>query len=112
THRLRDENRLAGGLYGVAVGGAFFGESMFHRVTDASKIALAALVKHLRDRKFVLLDTQWLTPHLQQFGGIEISRNHYLRLLRRAVELPRKFLAASLPASELGEGGRESYHPG
>jgi leucyl/phenylalanyl-tRNA--protein transferase len=82
---------LAGGLYGVAVGGAFFGESMFHRVTDASKIALVALVQHLRSRKFVLLDTQWLTPHLQQFGGVEISRNHYLRLLRSAVELPRKF---------------------
>lgn len=86
------QGKLAGGLYGVAVGGAFFGESMFHRVTDASKIALVALVEHLRARKFVLLDTQWLTPHLQQFGGIEISRNHYLRLLRRAVELPRKFL--------------------
>jgi len=82
---------LAGGLYGVAIGAAFFGESMFHRVTDASKIALAALVQHLRSRKFVLLDTQWLTPHLRQFGGIEISRNHYLRLLRSAVELPRKF---------------------
>ncbi len=86
------EGRLAGGLYGVAVGGAFFGESMFHSVTDASKIALVVLVEHLRARKFVLLDTQWLTPHLQQFGGIEISRNHYLRVLRRAVELPRKFL--------------------
>ncbi len=85
------EGRLAGGLYGVAVGGAFFGESMFHSVTDASKIALVVLVEHLRARKFVLLDTQWLTPHLQQFGGIEISRNHYLRVLRRAVELPRKF---------------------
>src|SRR6266498_5319628 len=83
---------LAGGLYGVAIGGAFFGESMFHRVRDASKIALVALVEHLRARKFVLLDTQWLTPHLQQFGGVEISRHHYLRLLRRAVELPRKFL--------------------
>jgi leucyl/phenylalanyl-tRNA--protein transferase len=82
---------LAGGLYGVAIGGAFFGESMFHRVTDASKIALVALVEYLRVGKFALLDTQWLTPHLQQFGGIEISRNHYLRLLRRAVELPRKF---------------------
>jgi leucyl/phenylalanyl-tRNA--protein transferase len=82
---------LVGGLYGVAVGGAFFGESMFHRVTDASKIALVALVQRLRAKKFVLLDTQWLTPHLQQFGGIEISRNHYLRLLRSAVELPRKF---------------------
>jgi leucyl/phenylalanyl-tRNA--protein transferase len=86
------EGKLAGGLYGVAVGGAFFGESMFHRVTDASKIALVALVEHLHAHKFVLLDTQWLTPHLQQFGGIEISRNHYLHLLRRAVELPRKFL--------------------
>jgi leucyl/phenylalanyl-tRNA--protein transferase len=88
----RADGKLAGGLYGVAIGGAFFGESMFHRVTDASKIALVALVERLRARKFALLDTQWLTPHLQQFGGIEISRNHYLRLLRRAVELPRKFL--------------------
>jgi leucyl/phenylalanyl-tRNA--protein transferase len=85
------EGTLAGGLYGVAVGGAFFGESMFHHVTDASKIALVALVEHLRARKFALLDTQWLTPHLQQFGGIEISRNQYLRLLQRAVDLPREF---------------------
>jgi leucyl/phenylalanyl-tRNA--protein transferase len=85
------EGTLAGGLYGVSVGGAFFGESMFHRVTDASKIALVALVEHLRAQKFALLDTQWLTPHLQQFGGLEISREHYLHLLRRAVELPRKF---------------------
>lgn len=85
------EGRLAGGLYGVAVGGAFFGESMFHCVTDASKIALVTLVEHLRAQKFALLDTQWLTPHLQQFGGIEISRDHYLRLLRRAVELPCSF---------------------
>src|SRR6059036_2823872 len=82
---------LAGGLYGVAVGGAFFGESMFHHVTDASKLALVALVEHLRARKFALLDTQWLTPHLQQFGGIEISRDYYLRMLRRSIELPRKF---------------------
>ena len=85
------ENKLAGGLYGVATGGAFFGESMFHRVTDASKVALVALVEHLRARQFVLLDTQWITPHLQQFGAFEISRNHYLRLLRRTVELPVKF---------------------
>jgi leucyl/phenylalanyl-tRNA--protein transferase len=85
------ENKVAGGLYGVAIGGAFFGESMFHYVTDASKIALVGLVEHLRTRKFALLDTQWLTPHLQQFSAIEISRNHYLRLLRSAVELPRKF---------------------
>jgi leucyl/phenylalanyl-tRNA--protein transferase len=85
------DGRLAGGLYGVAIGGAFFGESMFHHVTDASKIALAVLVEHLRARKFALLDTQWLTAHLQQFGGVEISRNHYLRLLHRAVDLPRNF---------------------
>ena len=86
-----NKGRLAGGLYGVAVGGAFFGESMFHRVTDASKIALVALVERLRAKKFALLDTQWTTPHLQQFGAVEISREHYLKLLRRAVKLPRKF---------------------
>jgi leucyl/phenylalanyl-tRNA---protein transferase len=85
------EGQLAGGLYGVAVGGAFFGESMFHCITDASKVALVALVNHLRAQKFALLDTQWLTPHLQQFGGIEISRDHYLRMLRSAVELPCRF---------------------
>ena len=85
------ENTLAGGLYGVAVGGAFFGESMFHRVTDASKVALVALVEHLRENKFAMLDTQWNTPHLQQFGAIEIPRERYLKMLRRAVDLPRKF---------------------
>ena len=85
------ENGLVGGLYGVAVGGAFFGESMFHRVTDASKMALVALVERLHERKFTLLDTQWTTPHLQQFGATEIPRDQYLKLLRRAVELTRKF---------------------
>jgi leucyl/phenylalanyl-tRNA--protein transferase len=85
------KNKLAGGLYGVAVGGAFFGESMFHRIRDASKIALVGLVEHLRARKFALLDTQWLTPHLEQFGAIEIPRSQYLKMLRRAVELPRMF---------------------
>jgi leucyl/phenylalanyl-tRNA--protein transferase len=84
--------KLVGGLYGVAIGGAFFGESMFHRKTDASKIALVALIEHLRARKFTLLDTQWVTPHLVQFGAIEIPRSQYLRLLRRAVELERKFV--------------------
>jgi leucyl/phenylalanyl-tRNA---protein transferase len=85
------KNKLAGGLYGVAIGGAFFGESMFHRVTDASKMALVALVEHLREKKFALLDTQWTTPHLEQFGAIEISRDQYLKSLGRAVELQRKF---------------------
>jgi leucyl/phenylalanyl-tRNA--protein transferase len=83
---------LAGGLYGVAIGGAFFGESMFHHVRDASKIALLGLVEHLRARRFVLLDTQWLTPHLQKFGAIEIPRSDYLHLLATAVNLPRQFL--------------------
>ncbi len=85
------KNKLVGGLYGVAIGGAFFGESMFHRVTDASKVALFALVEHLRARKFVLLDTQWVTPHLAQFGAIEVPRGRYLRVLGQAVELSRKF---------------------
>jgi len=85
------EGKLVGGLYGVVIGGAFFGESMFHRKTDASKIALLGLVEHLRSQKFVLLDTQWVTPHLEQFGVIEIPRSQYLKVLRRAVELPRKF---------------------
>jgi leucyl/phenylalanyl-tRNA--protein transferase len=83
--------KLAGGLYGVAIGGAFFGESMFHRVTNASKVALVALVEHLRTRRFVLLDTQWLTPHLAQFGAVQISRTNYLKRLRVAAELPRTF---------------------
>jgi leucyl/phenylalanyl-tRNA--protein transferase len=83
---------LVGGLYGVAIGGAFFGESMFFRVTGASKIALWALVERLRDRRFALLDTQWLTPHLEQFGAREISRALYLHLLREAIDLPRRFI--------------------
>ena len=86
------DGKLAGGLYGVSIGGAFFGESMFHHVRDASKVALLGLVEHLRSRKFVLLDTQWLTPHLQQFGAIEIPRAKYLHLLTTAVNLPRRFL--------------------
>lgn len=84
-------NELVGGLYGVAIGGAFFGESMFHRTTGASKIALWALVERLRERRFTLLDTQWLTPHLEQFGAREISRQLYLHLLSEAVDLPRQF---------------------
>lgn len=82
---------LAGGLYGVALGGAFFGESMFHRVTDASKVALVALVDRLRARGYRLLDTQWLTPHLAQFGAIEISRRRYLRLLQESLAVDCRF---------------------
>lgn len=85
------DGRMAGGLYGVAIGGGFFGESMFHYVSDASKIALAGLVERLKERKFVLLDTQWLTAHLKQFGAIEISRAKYLQLLEVALGLRRNF---------------------
>jgi leucyl/phenylalanyl-tRNA---protein transferase len=84
-------DELVGGLYGVALGGAFFGESMFHRRTDASKVALAALVERLRGRGFILLDTQWLTPHLARFGGREVTRREYLRRLNRALALRCRF---------------------
>lgn len=81
----RRQGRLVGGLYGVHLGGAFFGESMFHRATDASKIALAALVERLQRRGFALLDIQWVTPHLEQFGAVEIPRKEYLRRLKAAL---------------------------
>jgi leucyl/phenylalanyl-tRNA--protein transferase len=77
---------LAGGLYGVALGGAFFGESMFHLVTDASKVALHALVERLRRNRFALLDTQWLTPHLKSFGAIEVPRSVYRKLLADCID--------------------------
>ena len=80
-----------GGLYGVALGGAFFGESMFHRVTDASKVALSALVERLRARGFALLDTQWVTGHLAQFGAIEMPRRRYLRMLDEALKVDATF---------------------
>jgi leucyl/phenylalanyl-tRNA--protein transferase len=85
------DGKLAGGLYGVALGGAFFGESMFHRETDASKIALMALVQRLRDREYQLLDTQWSTPHLEQFGAIEVPRKDYLGKLDRALRVNSRF---------------------
>lgn len=81
------EGQLVGGLYGVALGGAFFGESMFHRETDASKVALCALVERMRERGFVLLDLQWVTPHLTTFGAVEIPRRDYLKQLRAALPL-------------------------
>jgi len=84
--------QLAGGLYGVALGGVFFGESMFHRETDASKIALIALVARLNQRGFRLLDTQWSTPHLEQFGAVEIPRREYLRRLARALRVTCTFV--------------------
>jgi leucyl/phenylalanyl-tRNA--protein transferase len=85
------DGALAGGLYGVAVGGLFAGESMFHRRTDASKVALAALVGRLRERGFVLFDVQMTTPHLLRMGAIEIPRAEYLERLREAVVLDVTF---------------------
>ncbi len=80
-----------GGLYGVALGGAFFGESMFHRVTDAGKVALAYCVEHLRGRGFALLDIQWTTPNLLRFGAYEVTHRRYLTMLRKAIESPVRF---------------------
>jgi leucyl/phenylalanyl-tRNA--protein transferase len=85
------DGELAGGLYGVSLGGAFFGESMFHRQRDASKVALVGLVERLRQRQFVLLDTQTCTEHLKRFGCYEIGAEAYLLRLRRALALEREF---------------------
>ena len=80
-----DEEGLQGGLYGVSLGRAFFGESMFSRKPDASKIALVHLVEWMRENDYLLLDTQWMTEHLLQFGGKEIPREEYLKLLAEAL---------------------------
>jgi len=85
------DGELAGGLYGVAIGAAFFGESMFSRVPGASKVALVSLVDILRGQGYELLDTQWVTPHLEKFGACEIPRDEYLEKLGRAVEMQRSF---------------------
>ena len=85
------DGRLVGGLYGVKIGAAFFGESMFSRERDASKVALAHLVARLKNGGFRLLDTHFITSHLAQFGAIEISRNAYLALLAAALERDADF---------------------
>lgn len=82
---------LVGGVYGVAIGGAFFGESMFSRATNASKVALAFLVSRLQQQGYVLFDTQFLTPHLASLGGIEISRDTYHTRLIDALPRPAQF---------------------
>jgi leucyl/phenylalanyl-tRNA--protein transferase len=79
---------LAGGLYGVSLGGAFFGESMFSRATDASKLCLLHLVDHLNARGYRLLDTQMNNPHMAQFGVVEVPRAQYLAQLQQAMALP------------------------
>ena len=85
--------RLAGGIYGVSIGGFFAGESMFHRVSNASKVALYYLLEHLRERGFSLFDTQMLTPITEQLGAVNIPREDYLKRLALALELPCSFVA-------------------
>jgi leucyl/phenylalanyl-tRNA--protein transferase len=84
-----DERELAGGCYGVAIGGLFAGESMFHRATDASKVALVELVSRLAAGGCALFDVQWCTAHLASLGAIEVPRREYLALLADAVRRPQ-----------------------
>ncbi|MFZ2015927.1 MAG: leucyl/phenylalanyl-tRNA--protein transferase [Nocardioides sp.] len=92
------DDRLVGGLYGVAVGGLFAGESMFHHETDASKVALLALARLLDDGQDRLVDAQWLTPHLASLGMREVGRADYLRLLEQVLRTPDLDPATRLPA--------------
>lgn len=91
------EGRLAGGVFGLVLGGAFFGESMFSRATDMSKLALAYLVDRLRRGGFVLFDTQFLTPHLASLGAIEIPQREYVQRLRLALTVKGDFTTPPLP---------------
>jgi leucyl/phenylalanyl-tRNA--protein transferase len=84
-------NDLVGGLYGVSLKGAFMGESMFHKMTDASKICLVYLVERLKQNGYILLDCQFITSHLSQFGAINISQEKYLQMLNEALKLNCKF---------------------
>lgn len=94
------QGRLVGGLYGVSLGGAFFGESMFSRVTDASKVALVHLVARLRICGYVLCDTQFLTAHLARFGTVEIPKAEYKARLAAALDVPARWIA-DLPADRI-----------
>ena len=86
-----DSDGIAGGLYGVALGSAFFGESMFSMKSGASKVALVFLIRHLSENGFTLLDTQYMNPHLQTFGAIEIPKKKYIQLLHEAMTKRVKF---------------------
>ena len=86
------DGEMVGGLYGVSIGSAFFGESMFSRESNASQAALVALVERLNERAFLVLDTQWTTPHLRRFGARDVPKGVYLRTLREAVEQENSFV--------------------
>ena len=96
------DGRLVGGLYGVALGGAFFGESMFHRETDASKIALVHLVARLIAGGYTLLDAQFTTAHLATFGAVEVPRKRYKSLLQAALTVPGDWQAWDAPGARRG----------
>lgn len=95
------EDRLVGGLYGVSLAGAFFGESMFSEVTDASKVALCHLVARLRRGGYRLLDTQFVTKHLTSFGAVEIARADYRRMLAQALQARAEFYLGPLSSADL-----------
>jgi len=102
------DGRLVGGLYGVSLGAAFFGESMFSRETDASKIALVHLIFRLKKGGFRLLDTQFRTPHLEQFGVVEIARQDYRRRLSMAISAAAEFPKGKIRPAEMDAFLRES----
>lgn len=85
------DGKLVGGTYGVSIGAAFMAESMFHQDTNSSKVALAALVAQLNEKRYELLDVQYLTPHLKSLGAVEIPHTHYMRLLNSAMLKSRRF---------------------
>lgn len=94
---IHGQNGLIGGVFGLSVGGAFCGESMFSAARDGSKIALAYLIHHLRESGFTLFDTQFITPHLASLGAVEIPRSTYRRQLRQALLRNPRFATATLP---------------
>jgi leucyl/phenylalanyl-tRNA--protein transferase len=97
SERAEGAPELTGGIYGVAVGGLFAGESMFHRRTDASKVAFVALVDRLRVGGATLFDVQWCTDHLASLGAVEVPRARYLAMLAEAIERPQLRIAGSRP---------------
>lgn len=103
TVEVYDGDRLVGGLYGVSLGRAFFGESMFHRERDASKIALVHLVARLKAGEYRLLDTQYVTEHLKTFGAIEVPKRRYHRLLEEAISGDANFTALPIDRPVSGE---------
>jgi leucyl/phenylalanyl-tRNA--protein transferase len=88
----RINREIVGGLYGISIGGAFFGESMFNKETDAAKAAFYFLGEHLQSRNFILLDSQYINPFTERLGAVEISKSEYLKKLNKALALPCKFI--------------------